>query len=610
MLSDYSSFKSQLILESVNESVVYYAPPLTNTLKSLKNPIAQDLLAIQGVDIKPDVTFIDIDKEGYLSFSTMKNGLKQLTDKYPEYAEGGHSDLSKRINQRIVNLLYGEEKTLKNIALFSKSRNPVKIGRLINTLLPGKYSAKEIEDFINQFKAVAYDNGEVFRLVSGDIISSWYSYSMYKEQSGTLGGSCMKTSSKSIFQIYTKNPEVCRLLILVENNELIGRALIWKITGIDNCEYFMDRQYVTKDAYVEKFRNYANEQGWAYKTVNNHSKLKSVTFKGNVFDAEMQIQLKHERYTQYPYMDTFKLYNPQTDILKNSEDDIVENLGCYILHDTEGGYDEVNDEVYSEFYDRYYPRESSTWSDRLEDWVPNHNIAEIEEGPYAGIWTDAHLDVSYDEYKDRWVHRYDSVESQAYGHRIWAEEAVNVVSEVYDSGSLPSSFDNWYYQDDTSTISKIDKSTLWFKGVSQEDSDWNNYEYIENSLIDKDYEANQILEIYSIYTYKVLIEIDAHDFYLHKDDAMMFDLKIDKNSKRKTDWFNYYKDVKGFKNKLSLFRDKPIMTMKKLVLKLRENEEDERLEFIKKYDVFDTSKLKVKELKELTTRDILANLRK
>lgn len=589
MLYDYSSFKSQLILESLNESVVYYAPPLTNALKSLKNPIAQDLLAIRGVDIKPDVTFIDIDKEGYLSFSTMKNGLKQLVDKYPEYAEGGHSDLSKRINQRIVNLLYGEEKTYKNIHLFSKSRNPVKVGRLINTLLPGKYSAKEIEDFVNQFKAVAYDNGEVFRIVSEDTIASWYSATMYKEQAGTLGGSCMRNSSKSIFQIYTKNPEVCRLLILVENNELIGRALIWKITGIDNCEYFMDRQYVTKDAYVEKFRNYANEQGWAYKTVNNHSKLKSVTFKGNVFDAEMEIQLKHERYTQYPYMDTFKLYNPQTGILKNSEDDIVENLGCYILHDTGGGYYEVNDEVYSEFYDNYYQRDDCTWSYRLGDWVPNRRIAEIEEGPYAGIWTDDHLDVSYDEYKDRWVHRYDSVESRAYGHRIWTEEAVNVVGEVYDNGSLPST-ENWYYEGDRHII-EIDKSTLWFKKVKEINSEWDDFNFIEKDIISYDYEDKQILDTFFIYTYRIKLEIDAHHFYLEENDAKMFGFEIDKEDRRKTDWFTYYKDIESFKSKLSLFRDKPIFTLKKLVKKLKKESEEERLEFIEQFDIFDFNEL-------------------
>lgn len=592
MLSNYSSFRDKLILENVlNESIVYYAPPLTNSLKILKNnPIAQELLALQGVDIKPDVTFIDIDKEGYLSFSTMKNGLKQIADRHPNYAIDGYSDLSKHANSRVVNALYDEDKKLKT-GIFSKSRNPVKIGRLINTLLPGKFTAKDIEDFVNQFKAIAYSNDETFRLVTEDTIATFYSSSTYKEESGSLGGSCMRGRPSSTFQIYTKNPEVCRLLVLLEDNRVIGRALIWKIDGINNCEYFMDRQYVIKDSYVENFRNYANEQGWAYKTQNSHSKLKSVTFKGESFEADMTIQLKAIRYSEFPYMDTFKLYNPKTGVLANSEEESQENIGCYILNDTEGGYHEINDEVYSEYFDNYYSREDAIWSERLEDWIPDHRAVHVEVGNYQGVYPDNYMDICYDEYMDRYLHIDEAVWSEHYGHKVFEEEAINVIDVVYDSGTLPPSFDNWYYQDDTSTISKIDKNTLWFKGVSQEDIDWNNYEYIEDKLIDKDYEGNQILDIYSIYTYKVLIEIDAYDFYIHKDDAVMFDLKIDKDSKRKTDWFNYYQDIKGFKNKLSLFRDKPIMTMKKLVLKLRENDEEERLEFIRQYDIFDTKKL-------------------
>ena len=35
---------------------------------------------------------------------------------------------------------------------------------------------------------------------------------------------------------------------------------------IEGVEYFMDRQYTIKESDVQKFKNYASEQGWCYKS--------------------------------------------------------------------------------------------------------------------------------------------------------------------------------------------------------------------------------------------------------------------------------------------------------------------------------------------------------
>jgi hypothetical protein len=100
--------------------------------------------------------------------------------------------------------------------------------------------------------------GEYFDLVEGDDIEHWYWYENYKENSGTLGSSCM-AQKRNLFSIYTQNQDVCKMLILKEDDKIIGRALVWKLASIkhmrkdiEGVEYFMDRQYTIKDSDVKK----------------------------------------------------------------------------------------------------------------------------------------------------------------------------------------------------------------------------------------------------------------------------------------------------------------------------------------------------------------------
>jgi hypothetical protein len=72
---------------------------------------------------------------------------------------------------------------------------------------------------------------KVFEIVEGDEIAKWYRYENYAENKGTLGNSCMRDKRDSFFEIYTKNPEVCRMLILKEDDKILGRALIWKLNS-------------------------------------------------------------------------------------------------------------------------------------------------------------------------------------------------------------------------------------------------------------------------------------------------------------------------------------------------------------------------------------------
>jgi hypothetical protein len=316
MINRYNKFKEDLLLENlINESLLYYSPNVRKVINKIaKDPsigdIANDLISSEKTDVKPDVTFIDLDKEGYLSFITMRNAAKILHTQWP------HSRTEEDWSNNLIydgdlNSIWREhERGIEN-DVYKKSRNSIKIGKLINKLLPGKYNDKQIEEFVNKFKATIENSGEVFEIVEGEDIEFWYDSKNYLERSGTLGNSCM-SQKKGIFNIYTKNPEVCRMLILKEDDKILGRALIWKLNSIKShsadlsgVEYFMDRQYTIKDSDVQKFRNYAKEQkGWVSKAYNNHHSFSTVI---NHLDgdkevnADMNIEVKKTGLGNYDY---------------------------------------------------------------------------------------------------------------------------------------------------------------------------------------------------------------------------------------------------------------------------------------------------------------------
>ena len=87
MISKYNSFIVDMLLEkAINESFLYYSPNVRKALSRIKgNDIATELLGSEGTDVKPDMTFIDLGKEGYLSFmiSGVRSGCKCVSYTFP-----------------------------------------------------------------------------------------------------------------------------------------------------------------------------------------------------------------------------------------------------------------------------------------------------------------------------------------------------------------------------------------------------------------------------------------------------------------------------------------------------------------------------------------------
>jgi hypothetical protein len=234
--------------------------------------------------------------------------------------------------------------------LFSnKKRGEIKIGRLVRSILKlignNNINDKEIEKFVNMYKATFKDEEE-FRIVSGDDIPYWYNYENYYEDygQGSLSGSCMRDVEPEFFDIYKKSPS-CQMLILVKKDlegveKLIGRALVWRPkVKPSNITYFMDRIYTLKESDVDKFKNYADENGWLRKRYNDSSIHNGKLFiNGQEKESTRLIVNVSDDCEYYPYCDTFHFMNSDQDELSN-----IGYIDGWTLFSTEGEKERCGD---------------------------------------------------------------------------------------------------------------------------------------------------------------------------------------------------------------------------------------------------------------------------
>lgn len=570
MISRYNNFMTDLLLERmINETYIYYSPDLVKVLKRIDNEISKDLLSISKTDIKPDVTFVNLDpgKEEYLSFTTARNAGNNISKIWTH--TGPDEWFSSVLNNSDLEAIWKAHQANKEGDVYSKSRNSLRIGRFINKVFPGKYNDKQIEEFVNSFKA-SLESGDKFEIVEGDEIALWYNYRNYLEVKGSLGNSCMKEKSYNIFNIYTKNPEVCRMLILKDGDKITGRALIWKLASIkrsgkevEGVEYFLDRQYTIDDSDVVKFRNYAKEQGWAYKAHNNHHSLDPIIFNDDEFNADMTVQLKETSkgtydYMNYPYVDTFRRYNPDTGVLYNDEESDESYQGNYLLQSTDGRYEEIEGGVWSEWYDRRIPEDEAIWSDWADSYLDRDRVVHVEDGSrrYRGVYPDDCDDIVFDEWNDIYIHIDDSVYSDAYGYSILAEDAVQVIPDIDSDGEAESYDDNWYHRRDDDIID-LDycHHMTWFEILSDKFGNWRYGEYIVDNVMTKNFNDEWIPKMYAIETYKVLdpkqnpVDLGGIE-YLTEVDADILGYEIDKEKPETIDQFHYHKDLEPILPKL------------------------------------------------------------
>jgi len=198
---------------------------------------------------------------------------------------------------------------------------------------------KDYEDFVNLYKSQFVVVSNDFKIVKGDEIPYYYDFMNYAyPDKGQLGASCMRyTPCQRYFGIYKENPEVCQLLVYVnQDNKVLGRALVWKLEKkVDGCpaEYFMDRIYCANDSDMLKFKNYAKEKRWVMKNKNSSDAWESVFFNYNdkVYLSHINVQLENWTFKNYPFVDTLALLNTTNGKLHN-----VPGKNCIELTSTSG----------------------------------------------------------------------------------------------------------------------------------------------------------------------------------------------------------------------------------------------------------------------------------
>ena len=266
---------------------------------------------------------------------------------------------------------------------------------------------REVEIFSNIFRLQSEQNQIEFKVVSGTQIKKWYHYDNYQSQNSSLGNSCMKHDScQDYLSLYTENPSICKMLILVDTNDrLIGRALLWQVDG----HQIMDRIYtVNDDKYQHQFKEWADKNGYWYKSEQKWNNCLWFESNGQVQVKKIDFILPNFREGEnFPYMDTFKFGNIKTGRLYNYLPESHRNIRTLIASD--GGFydwdalamddisqifyhhnetvtlDYLNKRVhnsschYSQANECYILREHATWMQQIGDWIFNEDFNEFNK---------------------------------------------------------------------------------------------------------------------------------------------------------------------------------------------------------------------------------------
>ena len=332
MIKKYNSFllekyKSNLLL--LLEAEVYGSSDFILKLQSLSKEKGKTGEIAQAIN---DV----IDDNSYFSDSDVKQNFFDTTDK--------DDKLSFIMNSKVPEDWDPEENA--SLPYTMKGRSDVKIGKIIRYLVDlingdsgdlGEIKDKDIENFVNAFKASKVDTSMSFKLVKGSDIAKYYNEKKYFSRTGSLGGSCMSDESKKTFEIYTENESKVQLLIYVDKDDMIhGRAIVWKLKDSPcDAKYFMDRIYANRDSDQIKFKKFAEENGFLYKKKMNSYLSDNVEFvyKGKDVFGEVTVKLDGD-FKYYPFVDTLCFLDEKKKQISN-----LPSESNYMLHSVSGDCD-------------------------------------------------------------------------------------------------------------------------------------------------------------------------------------------------------------------------------------------------------------------------------
>ena len=369
MISGYYEF----LFESILRTSKYF----DEVIRGVDDQVAKDFFELLNKDVK-----------------TPFNALN-TTDKNDKVSFISDNQFQSKIN-----------KGADPLQLFLDTNNKTSVGRLVRQILKdnGKeYTDDQIAKFVDGFKSsfekIKSKGLEVspIRLVSGEDIRYWYNESVYcddtiRANKGTLGKSCMGYSEcQDYLEIYVRNPSVCKLLILVKDDKLRARALLW----MTNRGPYLDRTYYTDSSEASILED------WVIDNIDENSILYSTSSKLTV-----QLESEFKNYGEYPYMDSMVYYYTVDRKLYNYSPKVGVKRELLYVQDTDGGF-ERQDMIYCEYTDEELPEDEVVNSNYHCSYIPKRRAVRSE-------------------YFDDWIHEDEAKHSDYLGDYIPDDESVNV----------------------------------------------------------------------------------------------------------------------------------------------------------------------------------------
>lgn len=354
----------------------------------------------------------------------------------------------------------GKEHIVNDDGTWSRSnRQDGKPARVIRKLFTERalkvLNDKDFEVFNNRYKSKYSIDGYTFRLLSNEDIPDVYD--MDREEGGaSLNSSCMNNDSNYL-DIY-KYCNKLQILILIKDDLLAGRALVW---SLDDNITLMDRVYVSNDHLYDVFLDHAKERGWwrkqDYKSYSN--KRNFVTPDGCLVTRTFKVFTDTE-HDNYPYIDTFT-YGGNGYLVNSNSDYVYEYTNTDGTRDGDENagrvYDEINDEyidedsaVYIEYGERRF-RDRTTHIDNAVQvdgcWYheDDENIVEIDNTWYRKDDENIccidneyyHIDdCCIDEYNGEWALQDDCVYSEYTNGYILKSEAYKCGDKYYHESDV------------------------------------------------------------------------------------------------------------------------------------------------------------------------------
>lgn len=236
--------------------------------------------------------------------------------------------LTERTDGIISYLPKGKEHKVTEDGKWSREgRQTGKAARVIRKLFSPELLAQlkdsDFEAFSNIYKANAVADNSGFRIT--DKPSKIYAMYVNEERDGSLAGSCMNGDTH-LLEIYDDGFNIACVYLLDENDDLIGRALLWKDINIEvdgewTTGTFMDRIYTYQDHDIQKFQFFARSKGWWSREYQRHEHKRNWISPDGEFlkvRAEVDTPALFDYDGKMPYIDTFTYVGD--DVLSNYTD--------------------------------------------------------------------------------------------------------------------------------------------------------------------------------------------------------------------------------------------------------------------------------------------------